>query len=104
MHGASLADEARGMLRGGMTDTVRTPEEALQDLPEFPFESHYRVLDGLRLAHLDEGQGAPVVFFHGEPTWSYLWRKVIPSVRDAGFRCIAPDLVGFGRSDKPTDI
>jgi haloalkane dehalogenase len=46
----------------------------------------------------------PVVFFHGEPTWSFLWRKVIPPVRDAGFRCIAPDLPGFGRSDKPNDF
>jgi haloalkane dehalogenase len=58
----------------------------------------------LRLAHLDEGQGPPVVFFHGEPTWSFLWRKVIPPVRDAGFRCLAPDMPGFGRSDKPIDI
>ena len=87
-----------------MSEVVRTPEEALQGLPDFPFVSQYRDLDGLRLAHLDEGDGAPVIFFHGEPTWSYLWRKVIPPVRDAGFRCIAPDLVGFGRSDKPTDF
>src|SRR5580704_10741613 len=87
-----------------MIDAVRTPDEALQGLPDFPFASHYRDLDGLRLAHLDEGEGAPVIFLHGEPTWSFLWRKVIPSVRDAGFRCVAPDLVGFGRSDKPTDI
>jgi haloalkane dehalogenase len=92
------------MLRGEMPDTVRTPEESLEGLPDFPFESHYREVDGLRLAHLDEGEGAPVVFFHGEPTWSFLWRKVIPPVRDAGFRCIAPDLAGFGRSDKPTDL
>ena len=61
-------------------------------------------MNGLRLAHLDEGEGAPVIFFHGEPTWSFLWRKVIPPVRDAGFRCLAPDLAGFGRSDKPTDF
>jgi haloalkane dehalogenase len=61
-------------------------------------------VDGLRLAHLDEGDGAPVIFLHGEPTWSFLWRKVIPPVRDAGFRCIVPDLAGFGRSDKPVDI
>ena len=87
-----------------MSDVVRTPEEALEGLPDFPFTSRYRQLDGLRLAHLDEGDGAPVVFFHGEPTWSFLWRKVIPPVRDAGFRCLAPDLAGFGRSDKPTDI
>ena len=61
-------------------------------------------VDGLRLAYLDEGEGPPVVFFHGEPTWSFLWRQVIPPVRDAGFRCIAPDYAGFGRSDKPTDL
>jgi haloalkane dehalogenase len=92
------------MLSGAMTDAVRTPDELLQGLPDFPFEPHYRELDGLRLAHIDEGTGAPVVFLHGEPTWSFLWRNVIPSVRDAGFRCIAPDLPGFGRSDKPIDI
>ena len=85
-------------------DVFRTPEERFEDLPGFPFEARYRDIDGLRLAHLDEGEGRPVVFFHGEPTWSYLWRKVIPPVRDAGFRCIAPDYVGFGRSDKPTDV
>src|ERR1019366_2208716 len=102
--GASLADEAQGMLREEMIDVVRTPEETLQGLPDFPFVSHYRTVEGLRLAHLDEGEGAPVIFFHGEPTWSFLWRRVIPPVRDAGFRCIAPDLAGFGRSDKPTDI
>jgi haloalkane dehalogenase len=87
-----------------MTDAVRTPEQAFGDLPDFPFGAHYRVLDGLRLAHLDEGEGKPVVFVHGEPTWSFLWRNVIPPVRDAGFRCVAPDLAGFGRSDKPTDL
>jgi haloalkane dehalogenase len=92
------------MLREEMIDVVRTPEETLQGLPDFPFVSHYRTVEGLRLAHLDEGEGAPVIFFHGEPTWSFLWRRVIPPVRDAGFRCIAPDLAGFGRSDKPTDI
>ena len=85
-------------------DVVRTPEESLEGLPDFPFESSYREVDGLRLAYLDEGEGKPVVFFHGEPTWSFLWRKVIPPVRDAGYRCIAPDYAGFGRSDKPTDL
>jgi haloalkane dehalogenase len=87
-----------------MTDAIRTPDELLEGLPDFPFQSHYREVDGLRLAHLDEGEGDPVVFFHGEPTWSFLWRKVIPPVRDAGHRCIAPDLPGFGRSDKPVDF
>jgi len=85
-------------------DVVRTDEQALEGLPDFPFESTYRQVNGLRLAHLDIGEGAPVIFFHGEPTWSFLWRKVIPPVRDAGFRCLAPDLAGFGRSDKPTDF
>src|SRR5689334_12650311 len=85
-------------------EVVRTPAEATQGLPDFPFESSNHEVDGLRLAYLDEGEGDPVVFFHGEPTWSYLWRKVIPPVRDAGHRCIAPDYAGFGRSDKPTDV
>jgi haloalkane dehalogenase len=85
-------------------DAVRTPDELLEGLPDYPFASSYREVDGLRLAHLDEGEGKPVVFFHGEPTWSFLWRKVIPPVRDAGYRCIAPDYAGFGRSDKPTDL
>jgi haloalkane dehalogenase len=87
-----------------MTDAVRTPDELLEGLPDFPFRSRYRDFDGLRLAHLDEGEGPPVVFVHGEPTWSFLWRKTIPAVRDAGHRCIAPDLPGFGRSDKPMDL
>src|SRR5882757_7215106 len=82
----------------------RTPEKRTVGLPDFPFESRYVEVDGLRLAYLDEGEGPPVVFCHGEPTWSFLWRKVIPPVRDAGFRCIAPDYAGFGRSDKPTDL
>jgi haloalkane dehalogenase len=87
-----------------MPDAIRTPDEVLAGLPEFAFDSQFRQYDGLRLAHLDEGSGAPVVFLHGEPTWSFLWRRVIPPVRDAGYRCIAPDLPGFGRSDKPVDI
>lgn len=87
-----------------MEAALRTPEEVLEGLPDFPFQSRFREVDGLRLAHLDEGEGAPVLFMHGEPTWSFLWRKVIPPVVAAGFRCIAPDLAGFGRSDKPADI
>jgi haloalkane dehalogenase len=83
---------------------VRTADDAFEGLPDFPFQSSYHEVDGLRLAYLDEGEGDPVVFFHGEPTWSFLWRTVIPPVRDAGHRCIAPDYAGFGRSDKPTDV
>ncbi|HEY2259108.1 MAG TPA: haloalkane dehalogenase [Solirubrobacteraceae bacterium] len=87
-----------------MTDAVRTAEDRLEGLPDFPFAAHWTQFDGLRLAHLDEGGGRPVVFVHGEPTWSFLWRRVLVPVRDAGFRCIAPDLPGFGRSDKPVDL
>ena len=87
-----------------MVEAIRTPEGLLDGLPDFPFTPAYREYDGLRLAHIDEGDGPPVVFFHGEPTWSFLWRKVIPPVREAGYRCIAPDMPGFGRSDKPIDI
>jgi haloalkane dehalogenase len=87
-----------------VTGAFRTPGERFAGLPEFPFEPRYAEVHGLRLARVDEGEGPPVVFFHGEPTWSFLWRKVIPPVRDEGYRCVAPDLAGFGRSDKPTDI
>jgi haloalkane dehalogenase len=87
-----------------VTDAVRTPDELLEGLPDFPFAPRFSSFDGLRLARIDEGDGPPVVFVHGEPTWSFLWRKVLVPVRDAGYRCIAPDLPGFGRSDKPVDL
>ncbi len=86
-----------------MPEVFRTPDERFESVPDFSHPPSYREVDGVRLAHVDVGEGAPVVFLHGEPTWSFLWRHVIPPVRDAGFRCIAPDFVGFGRSDKPTD-
>jgi haloalkane dehalogenase len=86
-----------------VTDAIRTPDELLAGLPGFPWAPRYRQVDGLRLAHIDEGDGAPVVMWHGEPTWGYLWRKVAPAVLEAGRRVILPDLPGFGRSDKPID-
>jgi haloalkane dehalogenase len=86
-----------------MTDAIRTPDQLLEELPDFPFPAHHRTVDGLRLAHVDEGEGPPVVMWHGEPTWGFLWRKVLPAVRNAGHRVILPDLAGFGRSDKPMD-
>jgi haloalkane dehalogenase len=86
-----------------VTEAVRTPEERFADLPDFPYDPRYREVDGLRLAHLDEGDGAPVLLVHGEPTWSFLWRHAIPPLRDAGLRCVVPDHAGFGRSDKPVD-
>jgi haloalkane dehalogenase len=84
-------------------EVYRTPEERFESLPGYDFEPHYVDVDGLRLHYLDEGQGDPVVCFHGEPTWSYLYRKMIPPLVAGGHRVIAPDYAGFGRSDKPTD-
>lgn len=83
---------------------LRTAPERFAHLPGFPFEPHYLELDGLRIACIDEGprDAAPVLLMHGEPTWSYLYRKMIPILVAAGHRVIAPDLVGFGRSDKPS--
>ena len=83
---------------------LRTPEERFSDLPGYPFEPHYVDVLGLRMHHVDEGTGAPVLLLHGEPSWSYLYRKMIPPLAAAGFRAVAPDLIGFGRSDKPAEI
>ncbi len=84
-------------------DVYRTPPERFEAVPDFPFEARYREWEGLRLAHVDEGDGSPVLLLHGEPTWGFLYRKVMGPLLEAGHRCIAPDLPGFGRSDKPTD-
>ena len=83
---------------------LRTPEALLSGFADFPYAPHYADLDGLRLAYIDEGprEAAPVLLMHGEPTWSYLYRKMIPVLLQAGHRVIAPDLIGFGRSDKPS--
>ena len=83
---------------------LRTPEVLLSGLPDFPYTPHYADLDGLRIAYIDEGprDAPPVLLMHGEPTWSYLYRKMIPVLLQAGHRVIAPDLIGFGHSDKPT--
>jgi haloalkane dehalogenase len=86
-----------------VTDAIRTPDELFADLPDFPWAPRFRTVEGLRLAHIDEGDGRPVVMWHGEPTWSFLWRKVAAPVLEAGHRIVLPDLAGFGRSDKPMD-
>ncbi len=86
-----------------MTEAFRTPEDNFADVPDFDFEPRYRTVGDLRLAHIAEGEGPPVVMLHGEPAWSFIWRHVVPPVRDAGYRCIVPDHAGFGRSDKPLD-
>lgn len=89
----------------------RTPDERFDNLVDYPFKPHYlQVDDGeggqLRIHYLDEGSadGEVVLLLHGQPAWSYLYRHMIPPLVEAGFRVIAPDLVGFGRSDKPTRI
>lgn len=89
---------------------LRTPDARFSDLPEFPFEPHYleipdKTLGTLRIHYLDEGprDGQVILCLHGEPSWSFLYRKMIPVFTSAGFRVLAPDLVGFGRSDKPSE-
>jgi haloalkane dehalogenase len=83
-------------------DVLRTPDERFTDLPGFPWEPRYAdTSDGLRMAYVDEGSGPVVLLLHGEPSWSYLYRKMIPVLVEAGYRAVAPDLIGFGRSDKP---
>lgn len=87
-----------------VTDFVRTDESAFANIPDFPYPPHYTEVGGLRIAFIDEGprDAQVVLLMHGEPTWSFLYRKMIPVLLQAGLRVIAPDLVGFGRSDKPT--
>ena len=100
-------------------DVVRTPDERFADLPAYPFEPHWATLSDwdsvtsasggggtLRMHYVDEGprDGPVIVLLHGEPTWSYLYRTMIPPLVDAGHRVLAPDLIGFGKSDKPTAI
>lgn len=88
-----------------MGETYRTPEDRFADLPDFPYAPHYLELgDGLRTHYLDEGprDAPPVLMMHGEPSWCFLYRKMIPPIAEAGFRVLAPDLIGFGKSDKPT--
>ena len=91
--------------------TLRTPDDRFDDLPDFDYAPNYsEITDGeggtLRVAWIEDGpqQADPVLMLHGEPSWSYLYRKMIPIIAEAGHRVICPDLVGFGRSDKPTRI
>jgi haloalkane dehalogenase len=84
-------------------EILRTPDERFNNLPDFDFAPHYLEIAGLRIHYVDEGPpaAAPVLMLHGEPSWSYLYRKMIPIITAAGHRAVAPDLAGFGRSDKP---
>jgi haloalkane dehalogenase len=81
---------------------IRTPEERFKDLSDFPFQPHYLASDGLRIHYLDEGEGQVILCLHGEPSWSYLYRKMIPILSNQ-HRVLAMDFVGFGRSDKFTE-
>jgi haloalkane dehalogenase len=84
-------------------DVFRTPDERFENLPGFGYEPNYVEVDGLRLHHVDEGEGQTVLCFHGEPSWAYLYRHMLERLVETGHRVVCPDLAGFGRSDKPTD-
>lgn len=86
-----------------MVDYVRTPDERFENLPDYPFAPHYVDVGGLRMHYVDEGPSdtSPVLLLHGEPSWSFLYRHMIPHLVSRGYRAVAPDLIGFGRSDKP---
>jgi len=82
---------------------LRTPDSRFENLPDYEFQANYMSINGLRIHYVDEGpkEAPPILLMHGEPSWSYLYRKMIPPLVKEGFRAIAPDLVGFGKSDKP---
>lgn len=84
---------------------LRTPDECFANIADYPFEPNYIEVDGLRIHYVDVGpsDAPPILLMHGEPSWSYLYRKMIPGLVAAGHRCIAPDLIGFGKSDKLDD-
>ena len=94
-----MADEIR-------PGVLRTPDSRFDNLPGYDFEPHYKMIRGYRVHYLDEGptDGEVVLLLHGEPSWSYLYRKMIPVLTAAGYRTIVPDLIGFGRSDKPVSM
>ena len=81
---------------------LRTPDDRFENLENYPFKPNYMMIDGLRIHYLDEGprNADPIILFHGEPTWSYLFRKMVPVLTEAGYRVVVPDMVGFGKSDK----
>ncbi len=86
-------------------EAVRTPDDRFVNLPGYDFEPQYADVGGLRMHYVDKGprDGETVLMLHGEPSWSYLYRKMIPIITAAGLRAVAPDLIGFGRSDKPVE-
>ncbi len=89
-----------------MTEFARTPDVNFEDLDDFQYEAHFHQWQDMRVHYLDEGprDGPVMLLCHGMPTWSYLYRHMIPALVEAGYRCIAPDHLGFGKSDKPLDL
>ncbi len=81
-------------------EVLRTPKERFEGLDDYPFAPHYHEWEGLRMHYVDEGSGPPVLLMHGQPNWSYLYRRFIPPLVEAGYRCVAADYIGFGKSDK----
>ena len=81
---------------------LRTPESRFANLSDYPFEPHYHEYEGVRMHYVDEGprEGPVILMGHGMPTWSYMYRRMIPLLVEAGYRCVAPDMIGFGKSDK----
>ena len=105
-HSTDCLDDPVIMTADDGTEFVRTPDACFADLPDWPYEPQYVEIDGLRQAYVDEGpeDGPVVLLLHGQPSWSYLYRDMIPVLADAGYRVIAMDHLGMGRSDKPIDI
>jgi haloalkane dehalogenase len=95
-------EDSPSSLRRILIDAYRTPDERFENLPGYPFAPSYTEQEGLRMHYVDAGEGDPVLLLHGEPTWAFLYRKVIAELIGT-HRCVAPDYFGFGRSDKPTD-
>jgi len=91
---------AKEQLQFPEVDVKRTPDERFKNLPDFPYDPQYVDLENLRMAYVEHGTGDPILLLHGEPTWGYLYRRMIPPLAGKG-RTITPDLIGFGRSDKP---
>ena len=83
-------------------EILRTPDDRFENLPGYSFAPNYVEVNGFRMHYIDEGEGDPILCLHGEPSWCYLYRKMVPALSKVG-RVIAPDLIGFGRSDKPAD-
>lgn len=104
--GGDNDESAEIMTTANGVQFVRTPDARFENLPDFPYESKYIEIDYLRQGYVDEGpaDADPILLLHGQPSWSYLYRKMIPVLVDAGYRVIAMDHIGFGRSDKPIDI